>query len=322
MALSEFNLIEHYFSRLGCQREDTVLAVGDDCALLKPPPGKLLAVSIDTLVAGVHFFADTDPENLGHKSLAVNLSDLAAMGAEPAWATLALTLPQSDPDWLSAFSRGFSALAIEHNVQLVGGDTTQGPLSVTVQVQGFVQPDHYLSRAAARPGDLIYVTGSLGDAGLALAGLRGQASAVGYLDALQSRLERPEPRIAAGQAFAGIAGCGIDISDGLLADLGHICAASGAAARVELDRIPLSAAVRAYIAETGDWQTVVSSGDDYELCVTVPELLKTRFEEAVRSLDLAVSLIGRIEPGAGVCCVDGHGNPVDFTAKGYDHFQS
>ncbi|MCG8428025.1 MAG: thiamine-phosphate kinase, partial [Chromatiales bacterium] len=182
MALSEFDLIQHYFSQLGRQRQDVTLGVGDDCALLAPMPGHLLAVSMDTLVAGVHFYADTDPERLGHKALAVNLSDLAAMGATPAWATLALTLPDSNSQWLEAFSRGFTALALQHNLQLVGGDTTNGPLTITVQVHGWVKEELALRRDQARAGDLIYVTGTLGDAGLALAGLQGSSVAVPYLE--------------------------------------------------------------------------------------------------------------------------------------------
>lgn len=320
MALTEFNIIEHYFSHLSKQREDVLLGIGDDCALLKPPSGELLAVSMDTLVSGVHFFPDVDPALLGHKALAVNLSDLAAMGAKPAWATLALTLPESDSDWLSAFSRGFSDLANRYGVQLVGGDTTHGPLSITVQVHGFVSAEACLRRDAAQVGDLIYVTGSLGDAGLALTALQGNAAALEFLGMIRSRLEAPEPRIEAGLVFAGLASAGIDISDGLLADLGHICECSGVAARVERDALPVSEAVSSYVRSTGDWRVALAAGDDYELCVTVPQKKKDKFEEAAASLDVAVTWIGRIEAGSGVSCFDAYGERVDLSMKGYDHF--
>ncbi len=251
MALSEFELIRSYFSHTGCHRDDVVLGVGDDCALLQPPSGMQLAVSIDTLVEGVHFFPNTDPESLGHKTLAVNLSDLAAMGAQPAWVTLALTLPRSDPSWLEGFSRGFAALAKRYGVQLIGGDTTSGPLNISVQVHGFVEPAKALRRDAAQPGDLIYVTGTLGDAGLALLQARGDTVVGGGFEGVMHCLERPEPRVDAGLAVTGTATGGIDISDGLLSDLGHICRASGVGARLQLTQIPLSAAVAAYIEAGG-----------------------------------------------------------------------
>ncbi|MES9961666.1 MAG: thiamine-phosphate kinase, partial [Sedimenticola sp.] len=200
MAISEFELIRRFFSHQGEPRGDVVVGVGDDCALLQPPPGEQLAVSIDTLVEGVHFLQGTDPFLLGHKALAVNLSDLAAMGARPAWVTLALALPDSDPQWLEAFSKGFSSLARAHGVQLIGGDTTRGPLTVTVQVHGFVEPDRALLRNAAEAGDLVYVTGTLGDAALALKMLQGETPANDQLPFLRRRLEAPEPRIEEGLA--------------------------------------------------------------------------------------------------------------------------
>ncbi|MGB5467180.1 MAG: thiamine-phosphate kinase, partial [Sedimenticolaceae bacterium] len=246
MSVSEFDLIRDYFARATGARADVLLGIGDDCALLRPPPGLALAVSVDTLVAGRHFLVDADPLHLGHKALAVNLSDLAAMGAQPAWATLALTLPQVDRNWLRAFMDGFAALAATHDVQLVGGDTTRGPLSITVQVHGFVDSLLALRRSGARAGDRIMVSGTVGDAGLALQ-LMQQNPGGGSVDSrLSRRLDRPTPRVALGRLLVGQASAAIDVSDGLIADLGHICDASGVGARVELARLPLSPAFRAH----------------------------------------------------------------------------
>ncbi len=239
--MSEFDLIRDYFTDVGARRTDVDLGVGDDCALLEVPAGQQLAISIDTLAAGTHFLPDCDPESLGHKSLAVGLSDLAAMGAEPAWATLALTLPDHDPGWIAAFSRGFAALAGAHGVSLVGGDTTRGPLSVTVQVHGLVPAGRAIRRSGAAPGDRVYVSGTLGDAGLAL---RRILSGEPVDPVARARLERPTPRVALGLALRGVASAMIDVSDGLAADLGHILAASGVGAEIDLTALPLSAAVR------------------------------------------------------------------------------
>ncbi|MEJ1339615.1 MAG: thiamine-phosphate kinase [Candidatus Sedimenticola sp. (ex Thyasira tokunagai)] len=320
MALSEFELIRSYFSHTGSRRNDVLLGVGDDCALLQPPSGMQLAVSIDTLVEGVHFFPNTDPESLGHKTLAVNLSDLAAMGAQPAWVTLALTLPRSDPSWLEGFSRGFADLAERYGVQLIGGDTTSGPLNISVQVHGFVEPAKALHRDAAQPGDLIYVTGTLGDAGLALLQAQGRYALNAAVEELKLHLEKPEPRINVGIAVAGIAAAGIDISDGLLSDLGHICRASGVGATLQLTQIPLSAAVAAYIEESGDWTVPLAAGDDYELCLTVPDHRREVFESLASDMDVELTLIGRVEEGSGVRIVDGSGEVVSIRRQGFEHF--
>ena len=294
MALSEFELIRTYFQQAGAVRDDVHLGVGDDCALLQVPDDKQLAVSIDTLVSGVHFFPDVDPKALGHKALAVNLSDLAAMGAEPAWVTLALALPESDEQWLGAFSEGFSNLARVHNVQLVGGDTTRGPLTITVQVHGFVSPGKAMRRDAAREGDQIYVTGPLGDAGLALKQMRdGHVSE--RLAELRQHLELPVPRLAEGQAAAGLAQACIDISDGLVSDLGHICEKSGVGARLQLKNLPLSPEVASHVSATGGWHIPLASGDDYELCLTVPKEHQERFEQQYLSKGFPLHCIGVIE---------------------------
>lgn len=317
---SEFDLIARYFSRGPVQRGDVVLGVGDDCALLEVPAGRQLAVSIDTLVEGTHFARDADPRALGHKALAVNLSDLAAMGAEPAWATLALTLPAADEDWLAGFAAGFLALAEQHGVQLVGGDTTRGPRSITVQVHGFVEPGRALRRDGARAGDLVYVTGTLGDAGLALLAQQGLFVGLGVLDGLRERLDRPTPRLAEGRALAGVASAAIDVSDGLAADLGHVCAASGVGATLYLERLPCSAAVRDYVEGTGDWSVPLAAGDDYELCLTVPAARQAEIEALGAALPAGLHWVGTIERGAGVRLVLPDGTTLDQAPVGYDHF--
>ncbi|MCP3667334.1 MAG: thiamine-phosphate kinase [Gammaproteobacteria bacterium] len=320
MASSEFELIKQHFSHLGSIRKDVVLGVGDDCALLSPLADQVLAVSMDTLVAGVHFLVDVDPETLGHKALAVNLSDLAAMGATPAWVTLALTLPEKNDAWLSAFCSGFGKLAIQHNLQLVGGDTTRGPLSITVQVHGYVPAGQALRRVGAAVGDQIYLTGTLGDAGLSLKALQGELP-LDQLSTLRSRLERPTPRIGAGVAMRGVAHAAIDLSDGLLADLGHICEASGVGARIELSLLPLSIAVATYIKSTGDWQIALAGGDDYELCVTVPPHQAAELEQRIRELKTPLTRIGSIESGDSIRVIDTDGSTLQIEQRGYDHFR-
>lgn len=322
MSGSEFQLINHYFSRLGVDRTDVLLGVGDDCALLQVPEGQVLAVSIDTLVEGVHFFPGVDPESLGHKALAVNLSDLAAMGADPAWITLALTLPRVDEQWLAAFSSGFAALAKRFQLQLVGGDTTRGPLTISVQVHGFVASGKALRRDRAKPGDLIYVSGTLGDAGLALLAQKGAYDPGADLAALQIRLDRPEPRIGTSQSVRDLATGAIDISDGLLADLGHICEQSRVGAVINLSNIPLSDPVRVYVEKQQDWTIPLSAGDDYELCLIVPARHQAEIEARAQGLDVGLSLIGQIEVGETICCLDENGTQIQIGSGGYDHFPS
>jgi thiamine-monophosphate kinase len=319
--MNEFALIRSYFSAVGAPRADVPLGVGDDCALLRVPPGQQLAVSIDTLVAGVHFLPDGDPEALGHKCLAVGLSDLAAMGAEPAWATLALTLPaalpRASPDWLPAFARGFGHLAATHGVALVGGDTTRGPLSITVQVHGLVPEGDGVQRGGARPGDLICVSGTLGDAGLALRQLlAGEVPG----PALRARLERPTPRVALGLALRGLASAMIDCSDGMAADLGHILEASGVGAELDLAALPLDGAVAAAVARTGDWGLPLASGDDYELCCCLPAEYRERLPELAAHGGCTLTPIGRILATPGLVCRAPDGSRVDLQRPGFDHF--
>jgi len=317
--VNEFDLIRRHLTGLGAGRDDVLLDVGDDCALLRVPPDRELAVSIDTLVSGVHFHADTDPEGLGHKALAVGLSDLAAAGAEPAWATLALTLPASDESWLAAFVRGFGALAMSEDVRLVGGDLTRGPLTVTVQVHGLVPADHALTRAGARPGDLICVSGAIGDAGLAL---RHIARGEHLDDYLRRRLERPTPRVALGEVLRGVATSAIDLSDGLAADLGHICEASGVGARVELDRLPLADQVAGEVAATGDWGLPVCFGDDYELCFTLAPEHARELPVLAAAAGCPLTRIGEIDRGDGLRFVCGDASHWHPDRAGYDHFAS
>ncbi len=322
MPSSEFDIIQRYFTSAVSERDDVVHGIGDDGAVLHVPIGMDLVVSIDTLVSGVHFFADVDPAALGYKALAVNLSDMAAMGAEPAWATLALTLPTVDASWLEAFSRGFFELAERYGVQLVGGDTCRGPLAVSVQMHGFVPQHAALRRTGAMPGDLIYVTGTLGDAGLALHAVQNHRRLPeAHAHYLTGRLERPSPRVFEGLALHGIASAAIDISDGLAADLGHILTASGVGATLNVERLPVS---RAFIATAqGDdcWQLPLSAGDDYELCFTVPEEKQAKAEQVFARFGCGAMCIGIIEPQPGLRCKRASGELLVPSTSGYQHFE-
>lgn len=315
--MDEFDLIRRFFRRPAI-RSQTRLSVGDDAALLDPPPGQVLAATVDTMVAGVHFFPDADPAALGHKLLAVNLSDLAAMGAEPAWALLALTLPEADPDWLGAFAEGLFALAGRYRVDLVGGDTTRGPLTLSLQVLGWVPEGQALRRCGARPGDGIYVSGTLGDAALGLKMLRGELH---WRDEMAvGRLLRPQPRVALGLALRGLAHACIDVSDGLAADLGHVLSASGVGAVLEWESLPLSAAVRRYVVETGDWRLPLSGGDDYELCFTLPEAAAPALQQRLPAGAVAWHRIGTIQKEQGLRINKG-GKAIPLPPAGYRHFE-
>ena len=318
MSDSEFDIIRRYFMRQLPDRKDVITGIGDDAALLRVPAGVELVVCVDTLVEGVHFPAGTSAAAVGHTALAVNLSDLAAMGAEPAWVTLAMTLPAPDADWLDGFCRGFFKLADRFGVQLVGGDTTQGPLSITVQAHGFVPQGKALQRRGAQPGDHIYVTGSLGDAGVAL--LLGSDAA----EALQQRLDFPEPRLAAGQALRGIASAAIDISDGLLADLGHLLAHGQLGASVSVDDVPTSAAFNAALQQGHDLTRLrdlsLAAGDDYELCFTVPEALLGQLDTVRPDFSCSCTRIGTVERPAGIRCYTADGDVYAADARGYEHF--
>ena len=322
MSTSEFFLIDRYFAARELRRPDVVLGIGDDCALLLPPVDQHLAVTLDTLVADVHFFADADPEGIGHKALAVNLSDLAAMGATPAWITLALTLSEADAVWLDRFCRGLFGLADRYAVQLVGGDTTHGPTTViTLQAHGFVPPGLALRRDGAKPGDGIYITGTPGDAGLALAAAFGNAMiAEEYQAYIRGRLERPEPRITEGAALRGIASAAIDISDGLAQDLGHLLERSAVGARLEVDRLPLSPALIASLDRDTAMRTALAGGDDYELCFTVPPERASQLDSVAATWDCRRTRVGVIEPEPGLRLVRADGSAFPLERLGYDHF--
>ena len=311
--MPEFELIERIRRRAG-SRDDVVLGIGDDAAVLRVPAGQLLAVATDTLNAGVHFPDGTAPADIGWKALAVNLSDLAAMGATPAWCTLSLSMPRDDADWVDAFLDGFMELAALHGVALVGGDTTRGPLSVCATVHGFVGEGAALRRDGARAGDDVWVSGTLGDAAAALS--LGDASP----PALRARLDRPAPRIPLGRALVGIATAGIDISDGLLADLGHACVASGVGARVELDMLPASARLRDTCEAAARRMLQATGGDDYELCFTAAPDRRAAVTEAARNAGVPVTRIGRIVEGAEVQALDADDRPWQPPRTGYTHF--
>ena len=322
MSTSEFTLIRRYFARQALDRSDVVLGIGDDAALLSPAPDQELVVTVDMLIAGRHFFADAEPDGVGHKALAVNLSDLAAMGAEPVWFTLAIALPEPDQDWLSGFCRGLFALAQRFRIQLVGGDTTRGPLNVAIQAHGVVPRGQALRRDGARPGDLLFVTGTPGDAGLALAGALGWvAIPVQHRETLQARLQRPEPRLAQGISLRRLASAAIDISDGLAQDLGHILERSGVGACLEVDQLPRSAALAACLPEANAIATQLSSGDDYELCFTVPPEQLNRVLALAATWDCLCTRIGVIETEPGLRCRRRDGSTYLLEKAGYDHFR-
>ena len=319
----EFDLIARHFTRAA---PGAVLGVGDDCALLAPTPGMQLAVSSDMLLEGRHFSPQDSPAGIGHKSLAVNLSDLAAMGATPRWATLSIALPEANEAWLTAFTRGFFRMADQHGIELVGGDTTRGALTISITVIGEVPPGQALRRDGAQAGDDIWVSGVLGSAALALAYRQGrlfmeQIDAAKVLPALYL----PTPRVALGIALRGVASSAIDVSDGLLGDLGHILARSQAdptviGARIEFASVPTLPVVQAYLHETVARDCVLAGGDDYELCFTAPVGHRDAVQAAAASAGVPVSRIGRIKTEPGLTVVDAGGEPIAVTQTGYNHF--
>lgn len=320
---SEFSLIDQYFTH---RTRHTLLGVGDDAALIRPRRGHVLAISADMLVEGTHFFKGADPEVLGHKTLAVNLSDMAAMGATPRWVTLAIALPKVDARWLAAFSRGFMRLARAHDVDLIGGDTTRGPLNVCVQIMGDVPAQKALRRDGAKVGEEVWVSGTLGDAALAVAARNKSIRMTKQqLSAASRRLDQPVPRVALGTALRGIASSAIDISDGLLADLGHICERSRVAAALELSALPRSKLMRALGAgQVVAQRALLAGGDDYELCFTAPVSRHAAVLRAGARTRVPVTRIGRIirapAGAAGVAVIDGDGLPLRFAQRGFDHF--
>jgi thiamine-monophosphate kinase len=324
MALTEFDLIRRYFTHTA---RGVTLGVGDDAALVRVARGAELAVSADMLVEGRHFSKGADPALLGHKTLAVNLSDMAAMGAKPRWATLAISLPKVDEAWLSGFSRGFMALAKRYSVALIGGDTTRGPLTLSVQIMGEVPPGKALRRDGARAGDDVWVSGYLGEAAMALEIMGGKGwRGLSKEDrrTLEERLHAPTPRVGLGLALRGIAHSAIDVSDGLIADLGHICERSGVSATIEWEAVPAIPLVRAHAQTDRGARGLLAGGDDYELCFTASPRRRAAVMAAAARARVRVTMIGRMErkrAAAPVTVLDSVGKPLKVKARGYDHFR-
>lgn len=321
---SEFDIIRRYFARTAPQ---AVLGIGDDAALIDVTPGTELAVSTDTLVCDRHFFAATDPYRLGHKSLAVNLSDMAAMGAKPRWALLALTLPQQlvkhNETWLPQFSAGFFALADKYHVELIGGDTTAGPLNIGIQILGEIAKGKALRRSGAKNGDDIWVSGMLGNAALALNHELGKITLQSdEIDQCQPALLTPEPRIELGQRLIALAHSAIDISDGLLADLGHILENSGKSAVIQLESIPCSAVLKKRLPQSQALHCLLAGGDDYELCFTAPAAHREAIARLATELGIPLTRIGEIAAGEGLIVTDAHGKTLTLETTGYDHFST
>lgn len=323
--LSEFDIIRRCFDQRGlaATKDDVVqLGIGDDCALVSVPSSCSLALSMDTLVEGVHFPSNASPADIAWRSLAVNLSDLAAMGASPRFFTLALTLPEANENWLMEFAGGLREIAGRFQCFLAGGDITRGPLTITIQVHGLVETDRAMVRSGAKVGDQIFVTGSLGKAALALKLFDNTLGAVDEKDraALLEAFYRPLPRVEAGMALAPFVSAGLDISDGLLGDLGHLCEKSACGARVTLPEIPVDSLVRAILGDEKSPGVAASGGDDYELILTVPSGKLDGFLDAARSVSIPVTCIGEITDSEGLVCVDSSGNTVNMDNHSYRHF--
>ena len=321
MALGEFDLIQKYFTRPSPQ---AVLGVGDDCALLQPRAGMQWAISSDMLVEGRHFLSTVRPERLGHKALAVNLSDLAACGATPVAFTLALALPRADEAFLAGLAQGLFSLADEHGIDLVGGDTTAGPLNICITVFGEVPPGQALRRDGAQPGDALWVShppgGGLGDARLALEVFRGHVTLdAADFEAVRRAMEQPQPRVALGGGLRGLATAAIDLSDGLAGDLGHVLRRSGVGATVVVDQLPISP-VLARQPRALQLDCALGGGDDYELLFTAPPSADASVRVAAAAAGVAVRCIGRIEATPGLRLVDGQGRPLSLALRGFDHF--
>ncbi|MES2228910.1 MAG: thiamine-phosphate kinase [Pseudomonadota bacterium] len=319
MPLGEFDLIAKYFTRRVTR---AVLGVGDDCALLAPAPGTQLAVSCDMLVEGRHFLSTVAPDRLGHKALAVNLSDLAACGATPVAFSLALAMPRVDERFLEGFARGLLALADAHGCELIGGDTTQGPLNLCITVFGEVPQGQALLRSGARAGDDLYVSGTLGDARLALEVFRGTVALDGAaFERVRVAMEQPQPRIALGLALRGVASSAIDLSDGLLGDLAHVLQRSGVGAELRVDAVPRSAVLGA-LPEALQRECTLAGGDDYELLFSAAPGAAARVAAAARAAQVPVTRIGRLSAAAGLRLIDRDGRPVAHTFGSFDHFKS
>ena len=320
MVSSEFEIIEHFFKNATGSNSTVICGIGDDAAIVSSPAGHHLAISTDTLVSGVHFFSDTDSFDVGYKSLAVNVSDMAAMAADPLWVTLSLTLPDSNRGWIERFTAGFLELATKFNINLIGGDLSQGPLSVTVQIIGTVPNGTALTRSGAKPGDGIYVTDCLGKAALALAILEEEIKQFAKIpEPCLARLHRPVPRIETGIAIRNIASAAIDISDGLISDLQHILNSSSVGAEIELARIPVCPESNDLLDEM-KWKICLGSGDDYELCFTMPDAYADAITDIEQKSKCSVTRIGTITEGKKLIWLSVDGKPCTVSHTGYRHF--
>jgi thiamine-monophosphate kinase len=315
MSLGEFDIIARYFTRRSA-RGDVLLGVGDDAAVLEPPHGRKLVVAMDTIVEGVHFPVGTEASDVGYRALAVNLSDLAAMGAEPQWMTLSLSLPQAEEGWLAGFASGLFELAQRYDVALVGGDTVRGPMVITVQLGGAVESDKWLTRSGARVGEAIFVTGTPGEAAAGLATMLRNIDGANAGERLRRRFLRPEARVACGRRLRTLASAAMDVSDGLLTDLRKLCSASGCGAVLDVAALPASREMSALFTPDECLQFQLAGGDDYELVFTAPV---EAAEQLARMAAPAVTRIGAVTPGAGVLCERG-GRPIAVDERGYDHF--
>ncbi len=324
MACGEFDLIARYFNRYRSARQDVQLGIGDDCALLTVSEKQLLAVSTDTLVEGIHFLKTISPKDLGYKALAVNLSDLAAMGADPAWVSLALTLPEVNTDWLEAFSDSLFEQLDYYGMQLIGGDTTRGPLSMTLTIQGLIPVGRALTRSGAKVGDWIFVTGTLGDSAAGLAILLEQLQVDNTADRewLLQRHLRPQPRVLQGQGLRDLASSAIDISDGLVSDLKHVLKASDCGARIDLDQLPYSETLLRYVDAEQALKWALAGGEDYELCFTVPEINRGALEMALSHYGVDFTCIGQIAPLSEGIKFLRSGEVITLDLQGFDHFST
>ncbi len=319
--MSEFSIIENYFQSHSFQRKDVKLGIGDDCAITDIPEGQSLVVTTDALVSGVHFPENTAPELIAQKAVAVNLSDLAAMGAEPAWISLALSLPEQDEQWLYQFSQGIREMTEYYSVQLIGGDTVRGPLSVTITAHGFIPKGQALTRSRAKPGDLLYVSGTLGDAGLGLDIVKGNIkTSAAHENSIMQRFNTPSPRVLMGTMLRRIASSCIDISDGLLSDLRHVLYASQCGALVNVEKLPLSLALTQSVSIEQAYEYALNGGDDYELLFTVPKEMKGQLESALINANVSATCIGNVAGLNEKLKLKCHGELYQSTVKGYDHF--
>lgn len=319
---TEFNIIQKYFNQ---KTKQTDLGIGDDAALFRVEKGHQLAISSDMLVAGTHFYHGDKPYDIGWKSMAVNLSDMAAMGANPKWATLSIALPEANETWLGEFARGFFACANTFDVDLIGGDTTRGPLNISVTIMGEVPVGKALRRDNAKTGDDVWVSGTLGDAALGLAHVQNKLHDKiilddGYIEYCLNALHRPQPRVLLGLAILDLAHSAIDISDGLLSDLGHILQASNVGAEIQLDKLPCSPFIYKHLSEKQIQQCILAGGDDYELCFTAPQKNRSTIEKVGEKLHLQITWIGNIHADSGLTVLDKNKQKISLEKTGYDHF--